>query len=309
MGRFKDLSGQVFNDWKIIRFDYLDKNHASHWICECQKCHKTMKSMSLQVIKKSIDCGCSKLVDLTNKKIGYLTVLRKVEDTTYLKFPRKTWECECRCGALIKVPETKLLNNKNPYLSCGCANQYKGYERPNLNEIREKEDYLEIVLNDDTITLIDKEDIELVKHDRWCVSSDGYAISASGKYHKKRLHRVIMGEINTSNVIDHINRNRMDNRKNNLRVVTNQENSFNQTIRKNNTSGIIGVSWWSRDNNWMAQIKHNYKRHFLGYYEDINDAIRARLQAEIKYFGAEYAPQRHLFKQYGIEEAIKCIEN
>lgn len=52
----------------------------------------------------------------------------------------------------------------------------------------------------------------------------------------------------------------------------------------------------------MAQIKYNYKRIFLGYYDDIEDAIRARLKAELKYFGKEFAPQRHLFKEYGIKE-------
>lgn len=301
IGHFKDLTGEIYNNWKIISFDYIDKNHMSHWICECQLCKKTIKSMGLQSIKHSIDCGCSKSIDLTGKVIGYLTVKKKIEDTSYLKFPRKTWECECKCGKIIKVSETRLLNNKNEKLSCGCVKNYNGGIRPKLNKYIEHENYIEICLCNNKSTYIDKEDFDLVKKDKWTISTDGYAISSSGEYIHKRLHRVVMNELDTKNIIDHINRNKLDNRKSNLRITTDQQNSFNQSKRKNNTSGIIGVSWWNRDNNWMAQIKYNYKRYFLGYYDNIDDAIKARLQAELKYFGKDFAPQRHLFSKYGIE--------
>ena len=54
----------------------------------------------------------------------------------------------------------------------------------------------------------------------------------------------------------------------------------------------------------MARITYNYKSIYLGLYEDITDAIIARLKAEIKYFGKEFAPQRHLFKKYLSEEDL-----
>ena len=83
-----------------------------------------------------------------------------------------------------------------------------------------------------------------------------------------------MGCENTPHVlVDHIDRDKLNNRRNNLRIVTAQQNAFNQSKRSNNKSGVIGVCWWDRDKNWLAQIKFNYKRHFLGYYDKFEDAI------------------------------------
>ena len=302
MPAFKDLTGQIINNWKIIEFSHFDKYHVSHWICECQCEKRTKRNMSLQVIKKSKDCGCSKEIDLTGRKIGRWTVVGRVKDVSYLAFPRKMWNCICECGTNRNIAETKLINNKNPHYSCGCTRNYKGMERcVNNNEFIFHDNYVEIKLCNDKSTFINIEVYDSIKDDHWILSSDGYAISSSGKFKNKRLHRVIMGcENDTSIVIDHIDRDRLNNRKNNLRIVTAHENGVNQSKRKDNKSGIIGVCWWERDKNWLAQIKYNYKRYFLGYYDKFDDAVRARLFAELKYFGKDFAPQRHLFEMYGI---------
>ena len=100
---------------------------------------------------------------------------------------------------------------------------------------------------------------------------------------------------------DHKDRNELNNRKYNLRLCTKQENSMNSSKSKNNTSGIIGVYWDKQNEKWMASIGINYKSKYLGRFINKNDAIKARLLAEIKYFG-EFAPQKHLFEKYGIKE-------
>ena len=299
---FKDLSGQIFNNWKVIKFAYFDKYGASHWECDCQCENKTRKVMNIQRLKKSKDCGCSKIIDLTDRKIGRWTVIEKVEDTSYLSFPRKTWRCICECGTLRNISETKLINNKNPDYSCGCARDYKRIPKKiKTNECLFHNDCVEIKLCNGKSTFVDIDDYESIKNDHWTLSSDNYVISSSGKYKRKRLHRVIMGcENDLKVIIDHIDRDRLNNRKKNLRTATDHENGINQSRRKDNKSGIIGVRWWERDQKWLAQIKYNYKRYFLGYYEDFDDAVKARLNAELKFFGQEFAPQRHLFGQYGI---------
>jgi len=83
--------------------------------------------------------------------------------------------------------------------------------------------------------------------------------------------------------IDHINHNRSDNRFNNLREVTCQENSKNTSISKNNKSGMNGVFWEKRACKWRVEIKINYKNIFLGYFTDKQEAIVARENANIKY--------------------------
>ena len=75
-------------------------------------------------------------------------------------------------------------------------------------------------------------------------------------------------------------------------------------IKSNNASGIIGVGWESRRNRWLAHITVNGKKYHLGYFEKKDDAIVARLEAELKYFG-KFAPQKDLFVQYNIFDNIK----
>ena len=99
---------------------------------------------------------------------------------------------------------------------------------------------------------------------------------------------------------DHINRIRHDNRRENLRLITHVENSINCSMQSNNTSGFIGVSWDKSHNLCQVNIRVNGKLIKIGRYKNIEDAKRARLKAELKYFGTELAPQRHLFKEYNI---------
>ena len=84
--------------------------------------------------------------------------------------------------------------------------------------------------------------------------------------------------------IDHINRNKTDNRIANLREVTNKQNQQNASKRSDNTSGHPGVSWYKRDSKWQARIKHNQKDTHLGYFENLEEAIAARKAAEKLYW-------------------------
>lgn len=77
--------------------------------------------------------------------------------------------------------------------------------------------------------------------------------------------------------------------------------AINHGIQKNNTSGIRGVKWDAECNKWYSQINIKNKRIFLGRFINKDDAIMARLRAELKYLG-DVAPQRHLFEQYKINK-------
>ena len=104
-------------------------------------------------------------------------------------------------------------------------------------------------------------------------------------YKKYLVHRIIWKMVygTDPNFIDHISGVKEDNRIENLRSVTRQENARNIKIPKNNTSGTIGVTWNKAKNKWQAQIKVNQKNINLGSFTNINDAIAARKVAEIKY--------------------------
>jgi len=99
-----------------------------------------------------------------------------------------------------------------------------------------------------------------------------------------RVHRIIYkllrGDFNEELQIDHINRNRADNRIENLRLVTTEENCRNQKRRTNNTSGHSGVYWFCVQNNWRATIYINGRKAFLGSFKKKEDAVAARKKAE-----------------------------
>ena len=135
--------------------------------------------------------------------------------------------------------------------------------------------------------MFDVEDYETIKKYNWTSSSDGYAVTTvKGKY--LPMHRLAMKCDDESLVADHINHDIKDNRKSNLRIVTYQQNAMNRMIYSNNTSGVTGVSWNNRDQVWVACITYKYNTIRLGCYTDFDKAVKARKEAEKKYFG-EYA--------------------
>lgn len=83
--------------------------------------------------------------------------------------------------------------------------------------------------------------------------------------------------------LDHINGDRQDNRLSNIRRVSNAENCKNLGMKKDNSSGITGVSWRPDINKWTARIRVNGKDKHLGSFGDKETAIQARKAADIKY--------------------------
>jgi len=169
-----------------------------------------------------------------------------------------------------------------------------------LNTIIVCDDYAKVLIenNDEIIEiLIDIEDIDKIKNYKWYLNDSGYAISHLNNK-RIRMHKLIYNSRDIE--VDHKSRNKKDNRKQNLRQAYHIDNSANCPIRTNNQSGVIGVSFDNKNKKWRVSITRNYKAINLGRYLNMVDAIVARLNAELKYFGADFAPQRHLFEKYNI---------
>ena len=119
-----------------------------------------------------------------------------------------------------------------------------------------------------------------------CPGGGGYLlISVQSRLY--RAHRLawlyVYGEW-PKDQLDHINRNRSDNRISNLRDVSTKQNQQNAGKRSDNTSGHAGVSWYKRISKWQAKITHNQKDVHLGYFATIEAAIAARKAAEKLYW-------------------------
>ena len=100
------------------------------------------------------------------------------------------------------------------------------------------------------------------------------------------MHREILGlDGDDKRRADHINGNTLDNRDENLRIVTVQQNRANSAIPETNKSGFKGVCWHKTANKWIAYITAKGKRMELGRFDKIEDAAAARCEAELKYFG------------------------
>jgi hypothetical protein len=113
--------------------------------------------------------------------------------------------------------------------------------------------------------LISYEDYEKVSPYTWRFHHSGYLIT-NMKIDKKRktvtLHTYLFGR-HKNKIIDHINRKKYDNRRENIRIIISSLNGFNTDLQVNNTSGKSGVSYHKKNNCWVSSIKYNYKTTFI----------------------------------------------
>ncbi len=135
------------------------------------------------------------------------------------------------------------------------------------------------------VAILDANDFEKVKNYSWSVIAGKYTYYVKTMVNRKtiRLHRLITACPNYMQV-DHRNRNGLDNRRINLKLVTNGENQQNKRLLKNNTSGFNGVFWRKDRQRWVAYITINGKRIILGHKKTKEDAYKCRLEGEMIYF-------------------------
>lgn len=231
-----------------------------------------------------------------------LTVLKQVEDhVTSGGEHCSQWLCKCNCGNNKEVLARGKDLRSGDKTSCGClTKELRILNATKRNPVNLDGEYgVGWTLNTNKEFYFDLDDYDKIKNYCWYeyVDHNNYhALQANDTELGStiRMQWLIMGKY-----YDHIDRNTLNNRKNNLRPATSTENSQNRSKYKNNTSGFTGVSWYKQIGKWKVQIQYHKRKINIGYFENKEDAIRARLNAEKEYFG-EFAPQKHLFEEYGI---------
>jgi hypothetical protein len=148
-----------------------------------------------------------------------------------------------------------------------------------------------IELTKGKVALVDDEDYPELSRYKWqAAQRDGrwYAVRTERRKGKKvgtYMHRQILKPPLVLKT-DHVNGNGLDNRKDNLRTCTDQQNGGNQGVRKNNTSGFKGVCLCKRTKRWAAAITIAFRTIHLGYYATVAEAAQAYNAAAINYYGA-----------------------
>jgi hypothetical protein len=144
---------------------------------------------------------------------------------------------------------------------------------------------------------IDDIDLDKVSGRRWWASTHGKGLfrietdlrkSESIKWGRVRvsLARFILGVKRRDRLVDHLNGNPLDNRRENLRVCSFKNNIRNRVLlNKNNSSGFRGVSWDRFRGKWVAQLMYNRKHIYLGRFDKKEEAINSVKRGLIKYFG------------------------
>lgn len=148
-------------------------------------------------------------------------------------------------------------------------------------------------------TYVSPEDADL-EGETWFVNSRGYVVNnGSGPYAMQRLHRVVMARVadrklETWELIDHIDGDKLNNRRDNLRLCNSSENEYNKGLPAHNTTGYKGVYRNSPACRlpWQAAITINRKKIYLGSYAEKRDAARAYEQAARQHAGEFYRGPR-----------------
>jgi hypothetical protein len=237
--------------------------------------------------------------DLTGKEFGKWKVIERAEND---KLNKTQWLCECQCEKKTRkiILANSLVSGKSK--SCGC---YKTEKQIELNKnIKKKYNTYDLTSGygigftyKGEKFYFDLEDYEKIKDYCWHIHK-GYIVTNDKNNKFLSMHRLLM-DFPENEVIDHINRNKNDNRKSNLKICEHQKNMLNQNVRKNNTSGVVGVTWDTSKEKWHSYIMVDGKLKHLGFFTNINDAIYIRLKSE-KING--YSGQnKKLWKEYGIE--------
>ena len=296
--KIKDLKGKKFNKLLVLHVDEEKTNDKYvYWKCQCD-CGSKPVSINQNKLNNNKwatkSCGCLKInnrsLDLIGQKFGRLTVIRRGEKD---KTGHSRWWCQCDCGSEEKlIYQDALIGGKT--VSCGCylreINREKGKtlnKKYNNYDLTSKEYGIGFCHNTNREFYFDLEDYDKIKDYCWREDNNGYIITNEPDTRNiLLLHRMVFDLSSDDNRdVDHIYHQLYDNRKNMLRIVKHADNIKNQKLSITNTSGKTGVSWDKRENSYEAYITVSRKRIHLGFYNNLEDAIRVRLEAEEKYFG------------------------
>jgi hypothetical protein len=242
-------------------------------------------------------------LDLTGKEFNRLTVIR----FAYTKNKHSFWYVTCNCNPQNEFIIRGSSLRRGSTQSCGCLQKEVTKERLIKENIYDLSGEYGIGYDyKNNIFTFNLEDHEKIKDYCWHKNKRGYFVCSKNleeddQRQTIRLHRIIMGINDPEIEIDHINRDKSNNRKYNLREADHRQNNVNKNLNSNNSSGCQGVYYNKKLDKWHSQIYYNKKKIHIGYFDDLDDAIKSRIKYEIK---IENFNNNHLYEKYGYHAKI-----
>jgi len=197
----KDLTGQIFNHWTVLKLDEERSNKKTYWICQCDCENKTIKSVRSDGLTSghSKSCGCENKrlaaermrkigsnsqvrQDLTGQDFGFWHVIDRAENQN----GHVAWNCICKCGTKRAVLRQSLTSGASQ--SCGCANQSHGeleiIRLLQLNNINfEKEYIIDLYFN----TSNNKTRLDFFIENKYAIEFDGIQHFEETNFHHGTL--------------------------------------------------------------------------------------------------------------------------
>lgn len=208
--------------------------------------------------------------DLTGKRYGALTVIGRADDyiTPGTKHRYIKWICQCDCGNITSVFQSSLKSGSTK--SCGCMH-FQWNRKYNEYEYVDKKTVRVYLTNCDESFICDADDWERLKEYCWSKGIVGYPEARINK--KNRLfHHMVLPDCPKDMVRDHINLDKLDNRKKNLRIVTRSENNYNK--RYKNKHGYRGIVKKKNAHKGYYVVEYkDGKKVFHGGYKTLEEAI------------------------------------
>lgn len=231
-------------------------------------------------------------MELLGRSFGRLTVIGQGDDHIYTSGRKeRVWICQCSCEnrTIRKVMECNLLRNTRPTRSCGCISRENTVLRSKkYNKYDLTGEYgIGYTSNTNAPFYFDIEDYELIKEYCWREETKGYirtSVIVNDEEVSLCLHRLVMNA-QPDELVDHVKHRKYDNRKSQLRIVNNSQNTMNSKPNSRNTSGVPGVCRRKDTQKWVARITINGDRLYLGTFLSFDEAVIARKNAEKIYFG------------------------
>lgn len=261
-----DLAGKRIGSINVLSFAGINKDGRSTWLCRCDCGNEYVTTAgTLRSAKTCKRCATKK--DLKGLRFGKLSTISQHYDEQ----GRRVWLCRCDCGNEVTFTQTQLLSGKAT--SCRKCYQHSCKIENGVgigHTVRGKQ------------FLFDPEFLSLVSSRKWHSSQKGYIVSGKGET-RILLHRYVMNAP-PNKQIDHINRDKADCRRCNLRLAENAENCANTATYANNlSSGHKNV--YRDGGRYRVKIRKGGRLYSFRGYETLAEAVAVANEKRKELFG------------------------